>query len=159
MRKLLSHLILALFVGNSFAEIYLDCKNPERFGYKKDFYLLKIFDDFEEFVYQEKGSVEVKRIVHFKTPNAIGINDYGKLEILRGESKYSLMSERKFEAYEDFWQIYRNNLKLEITRTNPYKEFNGKCKVIDSKKYSSIIEKYTKEQIKLEGRLNQNNRI
>ena len=38
-----------------FSDIYLDCKNPEKLGYKKDFYLLKINDRFKQGSYLAKS--------------------------------------------------------------------------------------------------------
>ena len=148
-----------LFNSLLFSEIHLECKNPEKLGYKKDFYLLKIYEDFKSGSYQEKGKVDVIRIVHFKNPNLIGIQEYNSIEILRGESKYSIMSERKFEPYDDFWQIYRSNLKLEITRSSPYQEFDGKCKVINDMKFDKTIQKFYADQKKLEDKYNKNKKI
>ena len=83
----------------------------------------------------EEGTFKVTRIIHFRDPDTIGIFEYGTDQILRSETKYSIMSEGKFEIFDDFWQIDRSNLKLEITRKSPYKEFNGKCKVINAQRF------------------------
>ena len=133
-----------------FSDIYLDCKNPEKLGYKKDFYLLKINDRFKQGSYLEEGTFKVTRIIHFRDPDTIGIFEYGTDQILRSETKYSIMSEGKFEIFDDFWQIDRSNLKLEITRKSPYKEFNGKCKVINAQRFEKIKIKYSSEQEKLQ---------
>ena len=158
----ISAIILILFSVNSFAEIYLDCKNPEKLGYKKDFYLLKILDEFERCKTCSEsegiGKVEITGIVQTKS-GEIGIRDYGSLGILKKSRDYSFTSERRLSMFSDFWQIFRENLKLEVTRNRPYQEFNGKCKIIDEKKHASILQKYSDNQKKWEKRKGDKNKI
>ncbi len=155
-------IILILFSVNSFAEIYLDCKNPEKLGYKKDFYLLKILDEFERCKTCSEsegiGQVEITGIVQTKS-GEIGIVDYGSLEILKDSKVYYFVSKRRLSMFSDFWQIFRENLKLEVTRSRPYQEFNGKCKIIDAKKHASILQKYSDNQKKWEKRKGDKNKI
>lgn len=155
-------IILILFSVNSFAEIYLDCKNPEKLGYKKDFYLLKILDEFERCKTCSEsegiGQVEITGIVQTKS-GEIGIVDYGSLEIFKQTNVYSMSSEKRLSMFKDYWQIFRKNLKLEVTRSRPYQEFNGKCKIIDEKKHASILQKYSDNQKKWEKRKGDKNKI
>ena len=141
-------IILILFSVNSFAEIYLDCKNPEKLGYKKDFYLLKILDEFERCKTCSEsegiGQVEITGIVQTKS-GEIGIVDYGSLEIFKQTNVYSMSSEKSYQCSKIIGK-YLENLKLEVTRSRPYQEFNGKCKIIDEKKHASILQKYSDNQ-------------
>ena len=143
-------LLFTIFFFSSFliSDTYFECKNPEKLGYKNDLYLMKIYD-FKKGTFGDNGKVDVTRIVHFNDPELIGIQNYISMEINKYQGVYSIVSDRKFERYYDFWQILRN-LKLEITRRSPYKEFNGKCKTINSRKYNKSIKDYTEEQKRLE---------
>tara|TARA_Y200000002_G_C22404575_1_gene547160 strand:+ start:137 stop:592 length:456 start_codon:yes stop_codon:yes gene_type:complete len=143
-------LLFTTFLFSSFliSDTYFECKNPEKLGYKNDIYLMKIYD-FKKGVFGDTGKVDVTRIIHFNNPELIEIENYIEMEINKYDGVYSIVSDRKFEPHYDFWQILRN-LKLEITRRSPYKEFNGKCKTTNSKKYNKSIKDYTEEQKRLE---------